>query len=251
MRLQGKRAFLTGASLGIGAAIARRFAEEGCALYLAGGRNADALQSTLAHCRSRGAAAAGEGVDLANLANASPLMARALAHLGHLDILVNCAGIRCNKPVEEVTHDEVVALFQVNAMAAFMLSGLAAAHMIPRGQGQIINVGSTSGEAGVPHNSLYCATKGAMHLMTKAHAAELGPQGIRVNAIAPGTTLSEGTKHRVETEAGRRERLMRSIPLGRFATPEEIADCAVFVASDAAAYMNGAVILMDGGRLCQ
>ncbi len=175
MRLEGKRAFLTGASVGIGAAIARRFAEEGCALYLAGGRNADALKSTIAYCRSRGAAAAGEGVDLANLANAPSLMGRALAYLGHLDILVNCAGIRCNKPVEEVTHDEVVALFQVNAMASFMLSGLAAGHMIPRGQGQIINIGSTSGEAGVPRNSLYCATKGAMHLMTKAHAAELGP----------------------------------------------------------------------------
>ena len=251
MRLEGKTAFITGASVGIGSAIARRFAEEGCSLYLAGGRNQTALASTLVHCKAQGISAAGEGIDLSNLANAAPLMTRAILHLCHLDILVNCAGIRCNKPVEEVTHEEVVALFQVNAMASFILSGLAAKHMIPRSNGQIINVGSTSGEAGVPDNSLYCATKGAMHLMTKAHAAELGPKGIRVNVIAPGTTLSEGTRYRVETEAGRRERLMSNIPLGRFATPEEIADCAVFVASDEASYMNGAVILVDGGRLCQ
>ncbi len=251
MKLRGRTAFVTGASVGIGSAIARRFAEEGCALYLAGGRNADALEATLAYCREQGVAAAGEGIDLSNLANLEPLMGRALAHLCHLDVLVNCAGIRCNKPVEEVTTEEVVSLFHVNAMASFVLSGLAAAHMIPRACGQIINIGSTSGEAGVPDNSLYCATKGSVHLMTKAHAAELGPKGIRVNAIAPGTTLSEGTKHRIETQAGRRERLVSNVPLGRFATPEEIADCAVFVASDEASYINGAVILIDGGRLCQ
>lgn len=251
MRLKGKTAFITGASVGIGSAIARRFAEEGCSLYLAGGRNQRALGATLDYCKSQGISAAGEGMDLSNLANAAPLMGRALRHLRRLDVLVNCAGIRCNKPVEEVTYDDVVALFQVNAMASFLLSGLAAKHMISRKNGQIINIGSTSGEAGVPDNSLYCATKGAMHLMTKAHAAELGPKGIRVNAIAPGTTLSEGTKHRVETQADRREKLMSNIPLGRFATPEEIADCAVFLASDEASYMNGSIILVDGGRLCQ
>ncbi|MDE0331619.1 MAG: SDR family oxidoreductase [Nitrospinae bacterium] len=251
MRLKGKTAFITGASVGIGSAIARRFSEEGCSLYLAGGRNQTALESTLAYSKAQGISVAGEGIDLSNLANLAPLMTRALRHLGNLDILVNCAGIRCNKPVEEITTEEVVALFQVNAMASFILSGLAAKHMNPRGGGQIINIGSTSGEAGVPNNSLYCATKGAMHLMTKAHAAELGPKGIRVNAIAPGTTLSEGTKHRVETQADRREKLISNIPLGRFATPEEIADCAVFMASDEASYMNGAVMLIDGGRLCQ
>ena len=251
MRLKGKTAFITGASVGIGSAIARRFAEEGCSLYLAGGRNQRALGATLDYCKSQGISAAGEGMDLSNLANAAPLMDRALRHLKRLDVLVNCAGIRCNKPVEEVTYDDVVALFQVNAMASFILSGLAAKHMIPKACGQIINIGSTSGEAGVPQNSLYCATKGAMHLMTKAHAAELGPKGIRVNAIAPGTTLSEGTKYRVETQADRREKLMSSIPLGRFADPEEIADCAVFLASDEASYMNGSIILVDGGRLCQ
>lgn len=251
MRLKGKTAFITGASVGIGSAIARRFAKEGCSLYLAGGRNQRALGATLDYCKSQGISAAGEGMDLSNLANAAPLMGRALRHLRRLDVLVNCAGIRCNKPVEEVTYDDVVALFQVNAMASFLLSGLAAKHMISRKNGQIINIGSTSGEAGVPDNSLYCATKGAMHLMTKAHAAELGPKGIRVNAIAPGTTLSEGTKHRVETQADRREKLMSNIPLGRFATPEEIADCAVFLASDEASYMNGSIILVDGGRLCQ
>ena len=97
LRLEGKTAFITGASVGIGSAIARRFADEGCSLYLAGGRNQTALESTLAHCKTQGISAAGEGVDLSNLANAAPLMSRALMHLGHLDILVNCAGIRCQQ----------------------------------------------------------------------------------------------------------------------------------------------------------
>jgi NAD(P)-dependent dehydrogenase (short-subunit alcohol dehydrogenase family) len=251
VRLNGKAALITGASVGIGSAIARRFAGEGCSLYLVGGRNKQALEKTLAACREAGARAEGEAADVSDLKALGGIFERALGFLKRVDILVNCAGTRSHKPAQEFTLGEVEALFRVNAMSAFVLSGLAARHMLERGGGQILNIGSTAGEAGVPFNSLYCATKGAMHLMAKAQAAELGPKGIRVNVLAPGTTLSEGTVKRVEEDAERARRLMETVPLNRFATPEEIAACAAFMASEEASYMNGAVVLVDGGRLCK
>ncbi|OGL61315.1 MAG: hypothetical protein A3J27_15290 [Candidatus Tectomicrobia bacterium RIFCSPLOWO2_12_FULL_69_37] len=250
MRLKGKTALVTGASAGIGAAIARRFAGEGCSLYLVGGRNKPALEETLAACRGAGVQAAGEPADFSDLKALGGIVGRALGFLKKFDILVNCAGTRSHKPVQEFTLEEIETLFRVNAMAAFLLSGLAARHMIERGGGQILNIGSTAGEAGVPFNSLYCATKGAMHLMAKAQAAELGPKGVRVNVLAPGTTLSEGTVARTERDPERTRRLMETVPLNRFATPEEIAACAAFMASEEASYMNGSVVLVDGGRLC-
>lgn len=250
MRLKGKAALITGASVGIGSAIARRFAGEGCSLYLVGGRNKQALERTLAACRGAGVQAAGEAADVSDLRALGGILERALGFLKRMDILVNCAGARSHKAVQEFTLDEVEALFRVNAMSAFVLSGLAARHMLERGGGQILNIGSTAGEAGVPFNSLYCATKGAMHLMSKAQAAELGPKGIRVNVLAPGTTLSEGTVERNERDPERTRRLMETVPLNRFASPEEVAACAAFMASEEASYMNGAVVLLDGGRLC-
>lgn len=251
MRLKSKAALITGASVGIGAAIARRFAGEGCSLYLVGGRNKQALEETLAACRGAGVKAGGEAADVSDLKALGSIFERALGFLQGIDILVNCAGTRSHKAVQEFSLGEVETLFRVNAMAAFVLSGLAARHMLERGGGQILNIGSTAGEGGVPFNALYCATKGAMHLMTKALAAELGPKGIRVNVLAPGTTLSEGTVKRVEEDAERARKLMETVPLNRFAAPEEVAACAAFMASEEAAYMNGAVVLLDGGRLCQ
>ena len=250
MRLKGKAALVTGASVGIGAAIARRFAGEGCALYLVGGRNKQALEENLATCRKAGVQAEGETANVSDLRALGGIFERALSFLKRIDILVNCAGTRSHKPVQDFTPEEVETLFRVNAMASFVLSGLAARHMIERGGGQILNIGSTAGEAGVPFNSLYSATKGAMHLMAKAQAAELGPKGIRVNVLAPGTTLSEGTVDRIERDPERTRKLMETVPLNRFATPEEIAACAAFMASEEASYMNGAVMLVDGGRLC-
>jgi len=250
-QLVGKKAVIAGASVGIGSAIGRRFSREGCSLYLAGGQNLEALNETIETCRKSGIEVDGEGYDLSEMSNAAVLLNRAKSFLGTFDILVNCAGIRCYKPIEDITPDEIESLFHVNSMSAFYLSSLAAKHMLEQGKGQILNIGSTSGEAGVPLNSLYCATKGAMHLMTKALAAELGPEGIRVNALAPGTTLSEGTEERIKQNPGRARSLIQSIPLKRFGHLEEMTACAAFMVSDEADYMNGAIVPMDGGRLCQ
>ena len=250
MRLKGKKIFITGASVGIGSAIANRFSREGANLYLLGGRNIEALNETIQKCQESNVQADGQCVDLSDLSVIPELMSKAMEFLGGIDILVNCAGLRCNKPVQNVTIEDVETIFKINVMSAFALSSIAVDFMLEENiRGQILNIGSTSGEAGVADNSLYCATKGAMHLMTKAMAVELGAKGIRVNVLAPGTILSDGVGGRLDSDPEKAKRLMNTIPSGRFGNPNEVASCAAFIVSDEADYMNGAVILLDGGRL--
>jgi len=250
MRLKGKKIFITGASVGIGSAIANRFSREGANLYLVGGRNLEALDETIKICKKSNVQVTGQGVDLSDLSVIPDLMSKAMDSLGGIDILVNYAGLRCNKPVQNVTIEDVETIFKINVMSAFALSSIAVDFMLEENiRGQILNIGSTSGEAGVADNSLYCATKGAMHLMTKAMAVELGAKGIRVNVLAPGTILSDGVGGRLDSDPEKAKRLMNTIPSGRFGNPNEVASCAAFIVSDEADYMNGAVILLDGGRL--
>ena len=250
MRLKNKKIVITGASVGIGSAIATRFSKEGANLYLLGGRNMEALNETIQKCKESNVQADGQCVDLSDLSVAPDLMSKAMHFLGGIDILVNCAGLRCNKPAHKVTIEDVETIFKINVMSAFALSSIAVEFMLKEKiKGQVLNIGSTSGEAGVANNSLYCATKGAMHLMTKAMAVELGEKGIRVNVLAPGTILSEGVGGRLNNDPVKAKRLMNTIPSGRFGSPDEVASCAAFMVSDEADYMNGAVILLDGGRL--
>tara|TARA_B100000686_G_C16781848_1_gene972474 strand:+ start:1204 stop:1962 length:759 start_codon:yes stop_codon:yes gene_type:complete len=250
MSLKKKRILITGASVGIGSAIAKRFAKEGANLYLVGGKNEKALNETIEICKKFNVQVLGECSDISDLSLISSLMSKAMNFLGGIDILVNCAGLRCNKPAHQVTIEDVETIFKINVMSAFALSSIAVDYMLEEKiQGQILNIGSTSGEAGVAYNSLYCATKGAMHLMTKAMAVELGSKGIRVNVLAPGTILSEGVGGRLDNDPEKAKRLMSTIPSGRFGNPDEVASCAAFMVSDEADYMNGAVILLDGGRL--
>ena len=250
MSLKKKRILITGASVGIGSAIAKRFAKEGANLYLVGGKNEKALNETIEICKKFNVQVLGECSDISDLSLISSLMSKAMNFLGGIDILVNCAGLRCNKSAHQVTIEDVETIFKINVMSAFALSSIAVDYMLEEKiQGQILNIGSTSGEAGVADNSLYCATKGAMHLMTKAMAVELGSKGIRVNVLAPGTILSEGVGGRLDNDPEKAKRLMSTIPSGRFGNPDEVASCAAFMVSDEADYMNGAVILLDGGRL--
>jgi NAD(P)-dependent dehydrogenase (short-subunit alcohol dehydrogenase family) len=249
MKLKDKKVFITGASTGIGAAIAVRLSKDGANLYLAGGKNEVSLNETIENCKTNGVNASGECVDLSNLDTVPPLLNNADQFLGGLDILINCAGLRSFSAVGDFTKDEIEKLFKINSMSAFYLSSLSAKIMLKQGKGQILNIGSTAGEAGVANFTLYCSTKGAMHLMTKGMAVELGPQGIRVNALAPGTILSETVGSVVENDKEKEKKLLATIPSGRFGTVEEVADCAAFIVSDEADYMNGAIILLDGGRL--
>lgn len=248
MDLKGKRALITGASSGIGAASARRLARDGCALFLAGGANADGLAVTVDACRGAGAPVTAETFDLSSVEETARLADRALAALGAPDIIVNCAAARGRKPVSEFTIEEITRLFHVNAIAPYLICARLSPHLVARGGGRIINVGSIAADIATPGNSLYSTTKGALHAMTRALAVELGPHGVRVNGVAPGTTLSPGTSRRLAANPPMAEATRRAIPAARFGEPDEIAELIAFLVSGEADYINGAIIVIDGGR---
>ena len=176
----------------------------------------------------------------------SPDDVRALAeHAGDVDILVNNAGVFPGGPTHalpEATFDET---FAVNVKAPFLLAAAIAPKMVERGGGSIVNVTTMAAEIGMVGLSAYGASKAAVALLTKAWAAEYGPQGVRVNAVSPGPTRTPGT----DAMGDGFEAIVSTIPLGRAADPQEIAELIVFLASDRASFVNGAVIPVDGGRV--
>lgn len=247
--LVGARAVVTGGSSGIGAAIARRFALEGASVWVAGGSSAEGLRATVEACQGQGVKAGGKSYDFGRAANAGAAVREGGDFLGGLDILVNCHATRCHKAITEFTDEEVDRLYEVNAKSVFIAAREAAKIMLPQGAGRILMIGSIDGIRGVPGNALYGATKTSMHNMAKALAAELGPKGIRVNCLAPGTTESERVKithaNRPEYAASK----LPSIPARRFAQPEEMAALAAFMVCPENDFMNGAVVVSDGGVL--
>jgi len=247
--LEGVRAVVTGGSSGIGAAIARRFAREGASLWVAGGANAEGMKAAVEACRKEGAKAGGKSYDFGRAAQAGEAVREGAAFLGGLDVLVNCHATRCHKPLVEFTDEDIDRLYEVNAKSVFIASREAAKIMLPQGKGRILMIGSIDGIRGVPGNALYGATKTSMHNMAKAFAVELGPKGIRVNCLAPGTTESERVKithaNRPEYAASK----LPNIPARRFAQPEEMAALAAFMVCGENDFMNGTVVVSDGGVL--
>ncbi len=246
-RLEGQRAIVTGASAGIGAAIAARFAIEGASIWAAGGGNEEGLGRALAACRATGARADGRPYDLSDGKQASEIVREGAEFLGGLDILVNCAGARSSGPITEFTDDEIVSIFHINAISAFIASREAARLMVPQGSGRILNIGSIYGEIGVAENALYCTTKTTLHSLTRALAVELGPLGIRVNCLLPGTTLNERSRKKYEEDTDFAALRLQGIPVRRFAAPEEMAAIAAFMVSEENDFMNGASVTSDGG----
>jgi len=242
-RLEGKTALVTGATSNIGRAIAEEFAAEGAHVVVSG-RSGQRGSEVVDGIRSRGGRA--EFVQ-ANL-DGSPEASRALAQEaisvlgGRLDILVNNAGIYPGggtSAIDEKTFDQVYA---VNVKAPFFLTAAIAPAMVEAGGGAIINLGSWIARLGVG-NALYSSTKGAMETMTRAWAAEFGPEGVRVNAISPGVVFEK-----VPGEVHRAEAHMNGTPAGRMGRPREIAHAAVYLAGDESAFVHGIVLDVDGGR---
>jgi NAD(P)-dependent dehydrogenase (short-subunit alcohol dehydrogenase family) len=247
-RLEGQRAIITGASTGIGASIAKRFASEGASVWGAGGRNQQGLQQTIADCRAAGVQADGRSYDLSDARRASDIIRDGAEFLGGLDILVNCAGGRMVGPITDLTDEDIIRIFHINAISTFIASREAARIMLPQKSGRILNIGSTYGEIGVAGQSLYCATKVTMHSLTRALAVELGPQGIRVNSLLPGTTLSERTQKMFNADPDITAQRLQAVPIRRFAASEEMAAVAAFMVSEENDFMNGASVTSDGGR---
>lgn len=244
MRLSGKTALVTGASRGIGRAIALRFAAEGAFVVVNYAGNEAAAAETLAAVESAG----GEGVlsrfDVGDAAQVDAAVKAIIAERGRIDILVNNAGVTRDNLLMRLTEDDFDAVVRTNLKGTFLVTKVVSRQMIRQRRGRIVNMSSVVGEMGNAGQSVYAATKAGILGFTKAMARELASREITVNAIAPGFITTDMTGKL--PEAARKEFAER-IPLGRFGAPEEVAELALFLASDAAAYVTGQVVGINGG----
>lgn len=255
-RLSGKNAIVTGAAQGIGRAILIAFAKEG-ANVLAVDRSEELVVDALEEAADYDIKALEMGCDLSNIHSLDAVIHRAETDLGEVDILVNCAGICLTRDMMEIDEETWRDVFAVNVMAPFFLTQAAAKRMIPRGYGNIINMASISGMLPKLEQIDYGASKAALISITRSTALCLGPHGIRVNAIAPGVIATPLTQSIAEQRAEIRgvtpeetlAPVLSATPLRRIGTVEEVANLAVFLASDEASYITGQTYVVDGGFL--
>jgi NAD(P)-dependent dehydrogenase (short-subunit alcohol dehydrogenase family) len=245
--LSGKVALITGAGAGIGRAIATLFYEKGANLVLVD------LNTTIEQIGKEVAPDEGRVkavvADLTDAGQREAAVAAGLEKFGAIDILVNNAGVALLEPAVEVTATNWDKTLDLNLRAPFFLTQRIGSEMIKRGGGKVVNLASQAGVVALERHVAYCASKAAMISMTKVLALEWAKHNIQVNAISPTVVLTELGKKAWAGEVG--EQMKKKIPAGRFAYPEEIAACALFLASDAAAMINGENLVIDGGYTIQ
>jgi NAD(P)-dependent dehydrogenase (short-subunit alcohol dehydrogenase family) len=250
MQLQGKVAIVTGGASGFGAAIARKFAEQGAAVMVAD-LNGDGAAAMAAEIRAAGGRAAAVACDVAKEAPFGALVDRTLTELGALHVMVNNAGTtHRNKPALEVTEAEFDRVLQVNLKSVFWSARFVLPHFVRQGGGCMVNIASTTGVRPGPGLTWYSASKAAMINLTKGLALEFARSGVRVNVVNPmiGETAMLADFMGVEDTPANRERFLARIPLGRFTRPADVASAAAFLASDEASYLTGVSLDVDGGR---
>lgn len=240
--LENRTALVTGASRGIGAAIARALDRAGARVAVAARGSAE-LDAVAAQLRNEPVVFA---TDLADPDEPARLAAEASERLGRVDVLVNNAAVAARAPTVELDAALVDRLYAVNVRAPLLLIAALVPKMIEQGSGVIISMSSVSAVVGTPRRAAYAATKGAVDAATRSLAIELGPHGIRVNSVAPGIVDTDMWA-RNKAIPGVVEQTEALTPLGRWATPEEIADVVTFLASDAARFVTGETVSVDGG----
>jgi 3-oxoacyl-[acyl-carrier protein] reductase len=245
MRLKDKVAIVTGAGSGMGEAIAHTYAREGAkvAVLDVNEQAANKVASAI------GAAALAVACDVTDKADIARAVEMTEKKFGVTDILVNNAGVaHVNKPLMEIDEREYDRVFDVNVKGVFMFVQSVVPAMRRQGGGVIVNIGSTAGLRPRPGLSAYNATKGAVHNLTKTLAVELAPDKIRVCAIAPVATDTPLLPTFLGPAPGQREKFIATVPLGRLATAQDIADAALFLASPEAKFLTGNIMEVDGGR---
>ena len=244
MAINSLTALVTGGTSGIGRAAANKLAQLGVHVVVVG-RNEERGEKAVAEIRSAGGEADFIASDLQDASNARDVAKRALElGSGHVDILVNNAGIFPFGPTEQTKEEEFDRVYALNVKAPYFLVAELAPLMAKRGNGAIVNVSTMVADYGVSGMSLYGSSKAAINLLTKAWAAEYGPRGVRVNAVSPGPTRTEGTNAMGEGL----EQLAAQAPAGRPATADEVAEAIVFLATDRSSFIYGAKLAVDGGR---
>jgi len=242
--LNGRVALVTGASAGLGQAIAVALAEVGADVACHG--NTRSPETTCEAIERLGRRAFPLTGDLANKETPKSLLEATLKHFGHLDILVNNAGTIRRAPAADYSEHDWATVIEVNLSAVFRLSQLAGRQMIAQGNGKIINIASLLSFQGGVTVPAYAASKGGVAQLTKALANEWAGQGINVNAIAPGYMRTDNTKA-LQADETRNRQILERIPAGRWGEPSDLAGAAVFLASSASDYVNGHVLVVDGG----
>ena len=245
-KLTGKVALVTGASKGIGASIAKHFAEEGAAVVVNYSSSRADADRVVAEITSNGGKVIAVQANVAKQDDVRRLFAEAREAFGPLDILVNNAGIYEFAPLENVTAEHFHKMFDLNVLGVLFASQEAVKYFGPAG-GNIINLSSIVSLTAVPNAAVYSATKAAVDAVTRSLAAELGPRHIRVNAISPGMVETEGVKSAGIGESDLRKLVESQTPLGRIGQPQDIATAAVFLASNDSAWITGESLRISGG----
>ncbi|MCF8476171.1 MAG: glucose 1-dehydrogenase [Pseudolabrys sp.] len=248
--LQGRVAAVTGANTGIGFGIAQGLAEAGAAVAIVG-RRADKNGEAVRKLESLGARAVAIEADVANEADCARLVEQTAQQLGRFDILVNNAGIAIRKPPQDYSPADWRQVIDINLSASFYCAHAAYPHMLRAGGGKIVNIGSMMSIFGAPFAVAYGASKGGIVQMTKGLATAWAKDNIQSNAILPGWIDTDFTQSARQQVAGLNEQVLARTPAGRWGTPADFAGAAVFLASAASDFVNGAVIAVDGGYSSQ
>ena len=247
MRLQGKTAIVTGAASGFGEGIAHTFAREGAKVIIADMNGAGAEKVA----KDIGANALAVRADVTSGADVAAAVAAGAKFGGKVDIVINNAGwSHKNSPLMDVSEEDFDKVYAINVKSIFHMTRAIVPHFRAHGGGVIINIGSTAGIRPRPGLTWYNSTKGAVNLMSRSMAAELAPDKIRVNCVAPvmGATALLGQFMGVPDTPENRARFISTIPLGRMSTPQDIANACLYLASDEAEFITGVVLEVDGGR---
>lgn len=244
--LQGKIALVTGASKGIGKAIAIELAKEGATVVINYSKDDKAAESTLEEIISLGGYGKLYKGDISNYDTCKEVIKFVITSFGKIDVLINNAGISNIGLFMDLSKGDIDKIMGINIMGAMYLTSIAIPHMILKGNGSIVNISSIWGEAGASCEVAYSTSKGAINLFTKSLAKEVAPMGVRVNAIAPGVINTEMNSFLSNDE---KSELEEEIPMGRFGESLEIGKLAVFLCSDSCSYLTGQIIKVDGGMI--